>query len=154
MESVDSFIVLIHVIVGAVFAIGVAFMQTITGPAMSRIPAGEDKMKAAAIIQGRAQPAMDTAIIVQSLTAIYLLVTRWDMIGASVFFLVKISFGIIALVTANLLHFHWRGKKRRLKAAGKTDEFKNLSARTLKFEKLVLVTAPLAFILGVVFNHL
>jgi len=154
MESVDSFIVFLHIVVGAIFAITVTVVQLVVGPAMARIPAGDDKLKAAAVIQGRARPAMDIAIILQTLTAIYLLVTRWDMIGASVYLHIKISLGIIALVIANLLHFYWRGKKVRLKAEGRIEEFKALAGRALLFEKVVLVTAPATFLMGVAFNHL
>ncbi|VAX21921.1 hypothetical protein MNBD_NITROSPINAE03-48 [hydrothermal vent metagenome] len=154
MENIDSFMVFLHVVVGAIFAITVTVVQLVVGPAMARIPAGEGKLRAVAVIQGRAARAMDIAIILQSLTAIYLLITRWEMISASSYLHVKISLGIIALVTANLLHFYWRGKKQRLKAEGKMDEFKALAGRTLFFEKVVLVTAPATFLMGVAFNHL
>ncbi len=154
MENIDSFILFLHVIAGAIFAITVTVVQLVVGPAMKQIPAGAEKLKAVAILQGRVQPAMDTAIILQSLTAIYLLITRWEMISASAYLHVKISMGIIALVTANLLHFYWRGKKVRLKAEGKMDQFKALAGRTLFFEKVVLVTAPATFLMGVAFNHL
>ncbi|HEB71518.1 MAG TPA: hypothetical protein ENI77_02740 [Nitrospirae bacterium] len=154
MEGIDSFILFLHVIAGAIFAITVTVVQLVVGPAMKQIPAGAEKLKAVAILQGRVQPAMDTAIILQSLTAIYLLITRWEMISASAYLHVKISMGIIALVTANLLHFYWRGKKVRLKAEGKMDQFKALAGRTLLFEKVVLVTAPATFLMGVAFNHL
>jgi len=154
MENIDSFILFLHVVVGAIFAITVTVVQLVVGPAMKQIPAGAEKLKAVAILQGRVQPAMDTAIILQSLTAIYLLITRWEVISASAYLHVKISLGIIALVTANLLHFYWRGKKVRLKAEGKMDQFKALAGRTLLFEKVVLVTAPATFLMGVAFNHL
>lgn len=154
MENIDSFILFLHVVVGAIFAITVTVVQLVVGPAMSKIPAGADKLKAVAVIQGRARPAMDIAIILQTLTATYLLITRWDMIGGSVYLHIKVSLGIIALVMANLLHFYWRGKKVRLKAEGKIEQFKALAARTLSFEKVVLVTAPAAFLMGVAFNHL
>ncbi|VAX20608.1 hypothetical protein MNBD_NITROSPINAE04-2543 [hydrothermal vent metagenome] len=154
MENIDGFIVFLHVVVGAIFAITVTVVQLVVAPAMKQIPAGEGKLKAVAVIQGRAARAMDIAIILQSLTAVYLLITRWEMISASAYLHVKISLGIIALVTANLLHFYWRGKKARLKAEGKMDEFKALAGRTLFFEKVVLVTAPATFLMGVAFNHL
>lgn len=154
METIDSFILFLHIVVGAIFAITVMVVQLVVGPAMSRIPAGDDKQKAAAVIQNRARRAMDVAIILQSLTATYLLITRWDMIGASVYLHIKVSLGIITLVIANLLHFYWRGKKLRLKAEEKMDEFKALAARTLTFEKVILVTAPATFLMGVAFNHL
>jgi hypothetical protein len=154
MENVDSFILFVHIVVGAIFAITVTVVQTVVGPAMSKIPAGDDKLKAVAIIQSRARPAMDIAIILQTLTAIYLLITRWDMIGDSVYMHIKVSLGIIALVIANLLHFYWRGKKMRLKAEEKTDQFNKLAARMLQFEKVILFTAPIVFLMGVAFNHL
>ena len=154
MESLDSFILFLHIVVGAFFVVNVVTILTVIGPAMSKIPAGEDKLKAGKIVQGRAQPAMDTAIIIQTLTVIYLAFTRWDVIIASEWMMVKVTFGVIALTLANLLHFYWRGQKRKLKADGKMEQFTALNSRTLFLEKIVLVTAATAFLLGVAFNHL
>jgi len=150
----DSLALIIHIAVGAVFGVTIVLMQTTVGPAMARIPAGGPKSQAAAIIQGRARLAMDIAIIIQTATAVYLAVTRWGMIGQSPLLMTKVTFGIMALAAANLLHFYWRGKKARLKAAGRTEEFEALSSFTLKMEKIPLVTAPVTLILGIAWGHL
>lgn len=148
-----GFIVSLHVIVGITFAVTVLLMQAVVGPAMSRLQPGDDKQKAVSIIQGRAQPAMDAAIIIQLVTSLFLLHTSWEMIGASILLSIKVTVGMATLVLASLLHFYWRGKKRRLKASGETDKFKALSSRTLFLEKFVPAGAWLAVVMGVVFNH-
>lgn len=153
-EAMDSVIVYIHVICGAAFAVTMAVQQLVVGPAMSVIPAGDEKRKAAGIVQARARTAMDAAIIIQTVTSIILLITRWDMIAASHLMHIKIFLGVIALIFANLLHFYWRGKKRRLKERGETDRFSALNRRTLIIEKAVLAAALLAFLMGAAFNHL
>ncbi|MDH5508789.1 MAG: hypothetical protein OEZ32_00350 [Nitrospinota bacterium] len=152
--SLDSLVTTLHILGGAAFAVTVALMQTVLGPAMARIPAGERKTEAVAIIQGRARLAMDIVIVIQSLTAAYLLLTRWEMISASLWLMTKISIGTVALATALLLHFYWRGKKARLKAAGEAQRFEALSSWTLKMEGVVLAAAPTAFIMGVILGHL
>ncbi len=149
----DGFIVSLHVIVGITFAVTVLLMQAVVGPAMSRLQAGDAKQKAVSIIQGRAQPAMDSAIIIQSITSIYLIHSRWEMIGASMLLSVKVVIGVAVLILASLLHFYWRGKKRRLKARGETGKFQALSSRTLFLEKFVPAGAWLAVVMGVVVNH-
>ena len=154
METIDTLLLFLHIVFGAVMAVTVTLMQTTVGPAMAKIPAGDEKLLAVGILQRRAHRAMDIAIIVMTITAFYLAVTRWEMIGASVWLTVKVTFGIITLIVANLLHFYWKGKKKRLKATGRTEEFKALAAKTLMFEKVVLIGAPIAFLMGVIFNHL
>ncbi|MDH5637252.1 MAG: hypothetical protein OEZ04_02040 [Nitrospinota bacterium] len=151
--SLDSLVTTIHVLGGATFAVTATLMQTVVGPAMARIPAGAPKAEAAGVIQSRARLAMDIIIVIQSVTAVYLLFTRWEMISASGWLMAKITFGAVALTMALLLHFYWRGKKARLKAAGETVRFEALSSWTLKMEKVVLVAAPAAFIMGVILGH-
>ena len=153
MEIFNALILFIHIAFGAVLAVTVMLMQTTVGPAMAKIPAGDEKTEAVAILQSRAHKAMDIVIIVMTITALYLIVARWEMIGASVWLMVKITFGIITLTVANLLHFYWKGKKKRLKQEGRTEEFTALSAKTMMFEKIVLVGAPITFLMGIAFNH-
>lgn len=154
MDMMDSVIVFIHVICGAAFAVTMTVQQLVVGPAMSVIPAGPEKRKAAGIVQGRARTAMDVAIIIQVVTSVILFMTRWDMIAASHLLHMKMFLGVIALTFASLLHFYWRGKKRRLKERGETEKFSALGRRTLIIEKFVLAAALLTFLLGVGFNHL
>lgn len=154
METIDTLLLFIHIAFGAVFAVTVTLMQTTVGPAMSRIPAGDEKAQAVGILQSRAHRAMDIVIIVMTITALYLIVARWEIIGASVWLMIKITFGVITLAIANLLHFYWRGKKKKLKSARRQDEFTALSRKTLMFEKVVLMGAPITFLMGVAFNHL
>ncbi len=150
----DSLIVYIHIVCGMLFGVTLIIMQLVTGPAMGKIKPGEDKEQAVAIIQGRAHITMDIVIVIQSITVIYLLITRWDMIGANLTLHIKSTLGITALVLANLLHFYWRGKKRRLKAEGAMEQFQALSRRTMNIERVVLVCAALTILLAVGFNHL
>ena len=154
MISADSAIFTIHVLAGAAFGVTVPLMQLVVNPAMAKIPAGEPKALAAAVIQSRARVAVDIIILIQILTALYLLAARWSMIGQSPWLMAKITLGATALVIAGLLHFYWRGKKTRLKAQGKDEEFSALSAWTMKMEKIVLVTVPATWIMGVIWSHL
>jgi len=149
----DEVVVFIHVICGAAFVVTMAMMQLVVGPAMSRLPASEDKLKVVAVIQGRAQPAMDIVIIILIVTAAYLVTSKWALVAANHWLHIKLSFGAFALTLAALLHFYWRGKKKRLKTEGLTEQFQALSKRTMTLEKVVLVTAWITFLMGVAFNH-
>jgi len=139
---------------GTILVMTLVLMQLVVAPAMSKISNGEEKQLAAGVIQGRWHPVVDAAIIVQSLTAVYLMVTRWELIGQEHILHVKVTFGITALVMANLLHFYYRGKKRRLKTAGEMERLAVLSKRTATMEKVTLVTAAVTWLLAVTFNHL
>ena len=150
----DHLLFTIHALAGAAFGVMVLAMQLVVNPAMAKIPAGEPKNLAAAVIGSRARVAVDILIVLQTLTAMYLLHARWAMIAASPWLMAKVTAGATALALANLLHFYWRGKKLRLKAAGKTEEFNALSAFTMKMEKIVLMTVPAAWIMGVLWSHL
>lgn len=152
--TLDSIITVVHILGGAAFAVTIILMQTVVSPAMAKIPAGQPKAMAAEIIQGRARLAMDIVILLQSATALYLLATKWNMIWASFWLGAKVAAGATALFTASLLHFYWRGKKARLKQAGETGKFEALSAFTLKMEKVALVLAPTAFVMGIIWGHL
>ncbi len=153
METLDSFILVTHIIFGAAFVFTMAAIQIVTGPALSKISPGQEKQKAARIVQTRAAPAMDFAIIVMDMTAAYLLYSRWDEIGAALWLHIKTTFGFTALLIANLLHFYWRSKKKRLKAEGADEAFSKLSRRTLLLEKVVLTCAAITFLMGVTYNH-
>ncbi len=154
MDGFYGIVLLIHVLTGAIFVMTLVIMQIVVGPAMGKVPASEGKTAAQGVIQKRWVPVIDAAIIIQSVTALIILIERWDMIAASPLLHVKITFGIIALVLANLLHFYWRGKKQKLKREGKTEEFKKLNQLTMFLEKAALVFAVATFVLAVSFNHL
>lgn len=153
METLDNVVLFLHIVFGAAFATAVLLMQLVVGPAMSKLSPGEEKQNASKVIQKRAQRAIDVVIVVMTVTAIYLAITRWDIIVGEHLLHIKITFGITALIVANLLHFYFRGKKNRLKAAGKEEAFLALSRKTLFLEKFVLISVPAAFLLGVTFNH-
>ena len=151
--SVDHIIFITHALAGAAFGVMVLVMQTVINPAMAKIPAGEPKNQAGAIVVGRARLAVDILIVGQTITAFYLLATRWSLIGGHPWLMAKVALGGTALALANLLHFYWRGKKMRLKAAGKTEEFAALAAFTMRLEKIVLIAVPGAWIMGVIWSH-
>lgn len=154
MAGFYGIVLLLHILGGTIFVMTLIIMQIVVAPAMGKVPAGEGKAAAQGVIQKRWVPVIDTVIIIQSVTAPIILIERWDMIAASPLLHVKITFGVIALVLANLLHFYWRGKKQKLKREGKTEEFKKLNRLTMFLEKATLVCAAAAFVLAVSFNHL
>jgi len=86
-------------------------------------------------------------------TALFFMVTRWEWIAASTILHVKVTTGIIALSFANVLHFYFRGKKRRLKAAGETEKLSRTNKLTQVMEKVVLVTGAATFLLALFLNH-
>lgn len=143
-----------HVIAGIILVMTLVIMQLVVGPAIARLPNGEDKKSVLSVIQSRWHPVVDIVIIIQSITALYFLVTRWRVIGASPILHFKVTFGIIALVCANALHFYYRGFKRKLSATNQKERLASVSKLTRYMEKVVLVTGGAAFLLGVTFNHL
>ncbi len=149
----DNLIVVTHIVCGAVLFMTAIIMQLVTGPALSRTDDGEGKRSAQEYIQKRWMPFVDGVIILLTLTALYLIATRMEMIGASLLLTVKVTLGATVLTLANLMHFYWRNKKRSLKESGDDDAFKNLSKQTAIYEKMILTLAPLTFLLGVIFNH-
>jgi len=142
-----------HVISGTILVMTLVIMQLVIGPAMARLTNGDEKKSAVSVIQRRWHPVVDAVIIVQSVTALYFLVTRWQIIGTTPILHFKVTFGIIALVCANALHFYYRGFKRRLSATGQKERLARINKLTRYMEKVVLVTGVSAFLLGVIFNH-
>jgi hypothetical protein len=128
-------------------------MQTVFAPALSNIAAGEAKNNAMNVIKTRLHTAIDIVIILQIITAMYLLHARSQMIAHNPLLMAKAGFGIVALGTAGYLHFYLRGKKIRTKQAGDMPLFSSLSARSLWLEKVVLLCAPIAYLIAVYFNH-
>ena len=129
-------------------------MQLVVGPALGKLSAGPEKDAALAVIQGRWRPVIDTTIVILTITALYLLITKWGLIAFNPLLLVKISFGLMTLFLANLLHFYFRGVKRRLTAKGKTDSLADINRLTLIMERVALVTGAITFLLGLTFNHI
>jgi len=150
----ENYVVFVHAILGAAFVMTMTVMQGVVGPAMKRMANCPDKALGAAVIQARAQKAMDIVIALMIVTVLYMLHAKWELIRPNPLLHTKISFGLTALTLAALLHFYWRGKKRRLKEAGETARFESLSRMTLALEKVVLACAWVAFLLAIGFNHL
>ena len=154
VHPMDSTIVFIHILAGTILVSMSSIMQLIVGPAISHLSEGADKKQVNEKLKNKRNPIMDTAIIIQIVTALYLLHSRVNMILSEPIMIVKAVSGIIALSLAFSAHFYFRNKKIKLQQAGFTEEFKSLNEKTRIIEKLVLVFAMLAFILGVYFNHM
>ena len=129
-------------------------MQLIVGPAVSVLPDSKDKKNLTDKLKKRRIPVMDGAIIVQILTAMYLVYSRWNMIISEPIMRVKALFGAIALTLAFLTHFYYRNKKNQLEKAGEQAALSLLNKRTKVMEKAVLVCGFIAYILGIYFNHM
>ena len=153
MEHLPKIVVFAHIIAANMFVMTLVIMQLVVNPAMAKIPAGPGKEAAVAFIQGRWHPVVDAAIITLDITGLFLLVTRLWIIGASPILHIKTSFGAVALICANLLHFYFRSHKRKLKAEGRMDRLARITRITSYMEKTALVTGVLAFLFGATFNH-
>ena len=153
MENLMGTMVFLHVLFGVVLAMTLIIMQLVINPALANIPAGADKQNFAAVVQKRWHPVVDIAIIVLTLTALFFLHARWAEIIASSILPIKAITGIIALSCANLLHFYYRGKKRKLKAAGETEKLAKATALTTKLEKVALIFGATTFLLALFYNH-
>ena len=145
--------VFIHVIGGVILVMTLVIMQLVVTPAMSKLPAGPEKQSAALVIQTRWHPVVDVVIITQTVTAIYFIVSQWQWIVVSHILHIKMAFGIVTLLLANLLHFYFRGKKRRLKAEGKTESLQKTVTLTGRMEKVVLIAGAVTFLLALFLNH-
>ena len=143
----------IHIIGGVILVMTLVIMQLIVSPALSKLPPGPEKQSAAMVIQVRWHPVVDVVIITQTVTAIYLIVYQLDWLTESLLLQVKVTFGIVTLLFANLLHFYFRGKKRRLKAEGKTEKFQKAVTLTGRMEKVVLAAGAATFLLALFLNH-
>lgn len=149
----DSLVVVIHIIAGAFLAIIAPTMQLAIGPGLKKMPPSPGKEAGVAFLKKRVQTTQDVVIVVMLLTVGHLLHSRWEMIGGNHLLETKILFGGAALVVAAFLHFYYRGKKERVKASGDADGFARMNALSAKLEKVVLIGAPTAFLLGVWFGH-
>ncbi|MBI5179332.1 MAG: hypothetical protein HZA04_08775 [Nitrospinae bacterium] len=153
MDTLMSIVIFFHVIAATMFAMTLIIMQLVVSPALAKIPGGPEKEAASAVIQNRWHPIVDTVIIILDITGLILLLTRWHLIGTNIILHVKVTFGIIALLCANLLHFYYRGYKRKLKAQGNVERLAAINRLTEILEKTALITGVLAFISGITFNH-
>jgi hypothetical protein len=153
MESIYGLVVFIHVICASALTLTLIIMQLVIGPALEQLPDGEQKQAVTSVIQGRWHPVVDVVILLLTLTALYLLVAQWRLIGTTPILHIKVTFGIITLVCVNGLHFYFRGFKRKLKAEGKIERLKDITRLTRLMEKTALIFGPLTFLVGVLFNH-
>jgi len=150
----DSVIIFIHVVAGTVLVSMSSIMQLIVGPAINLLPNGPEKKLVTDKLKKRRVPIMDGAIIIQILTAMYLVHARWHMIISERVMIIKGLSGIVALSLAFSAHFYFRGKKNKLQAAGKLDELNLLNKKTRFIEPLVLLFGAIAYFLGIYFNHM
>ncbi|MDH4261975.1 MAG: hypothetical protein OEV78_02910 [Spirochaetia bacterium] len=150
----DSIIVFVHIIAGTVLVSMSSIMQLIVGPAVSLLTDSNQKKLVTEKLKKRRVPVMDGAIIIQIMTAMYLVHARWNMILSEPVMRVKALSGIIALSLAFSAHFYFRNKKNKLMTAGKTAELKTLNEKTRFIEPLVLVFGAIAYVIGIYFNHM
>lgn len=150
----DELVVFLHIICGTILVITLLIMQLAIGPALAKIPGGKEKKDALAVIHRRWRPVVDIAIIILTLSALYLLFTRWIMIVSMPLFYIKLPFAVITLFLANALHFYYRRVKQKLIAQGKKERLDNVNRLTMMMERIALVTGTITFLLGISFNHL
>lgn len=149
----DSLFVVAHLVAGAILAVIAPVMQLAVGPGLKKIPGSPEKEVGVAHLKKRVQRTQDLVIVVMLVTVAYLLHSRWEMIAGNHLLETKILFGGAALLVASFMHFFYRAKKERVKASGDMERFKKMNALSQKLEKVVLVGAPTAFLLGVWFGH-
>jgi len=153
MDWLMDIAIFVHVLCGVLLAMTLIIMQLVVNPAMAKIPAGDGKLQAAAVIQGRWHPVVDGAIILLTATALLFFTVRWDEIVASHILHLKVTTGIITLTAASLLHFYFRGVKKRLKANGETEKLAKVNTFTSKLEKTALIFGFLTFLSALFYNH-
>ncbi|MDH5542922.1 MAG: hypothetical protein OEY64_08160 [Nitrospinota bacterium] len=153
MNYLFDIAIFVHVLSGIILAMTLIIMQLVVNPALSKIPAGNEKMQAAAVIQGRWHPIVDVSIILLTLTAVFFFAVRWEEIVASPLLHLKITCGIITLAAANLLHFYFRGVKKKLKSKGETEKLAKVNALTAKLEKTALIFGAITFVCALLYNH-
>jgi len=154
MSILESVILYLHIIAGFAMLAFTSIMQLIVGPAMSKISASEEKKSALNVLKKRRQPIVDTAIIIQTVTGLHFLHSRWALILESPVLLVKVFFGVVALSIANMLHFYFRRKKAKMQEAGETDRLAKLQSILSKLEKVVLISVAITVLLAVYYNHM
>lgn len=150
----DGLIIFIHLVSATILVMTLVLMQLVIGPAISKIPDANHRRLAQDVIKGRWHPVVDAVIIILSVTGLFMLVTRWRLIGADQLLHVKVTLGIITLACANLLHFYYRGLKRRLASGNETERLASINRLTIRLEKVTLVTGIITFLLAITFNHL
>jgi uncharacterized membrane protein len=151
--SLYGLAVFAHVIGGTILVMTLVIMQLVVGPATARMADGEDKKQIVTAIQVKWHPVVDAAIIALTLTAIYFIVSQWQWIVVSHVLHIKMAFGIVTLACANMLHFYYRGKKRRLKAVGELEKLAKAGRLTQVMEKVVLVAGAVTYLLALFLNH-
>jgi len=154
MENLYGIVVVIHLMAASTLVMTLVIMQLVVSVALSKITNQEDKQNAMAVIQTRWHPVVDIAIILLTLTGPYLLMINWSLIGTDLYLHVKVAFGLATLIIANLLHFYFRGKKRRLKANGEMERLQKMSKLTGRLERIALYVGVVAFLMGITYNHL
>jgi len=152
MDELDRIIVILHIVAGGALVFFSGTMQWIVGPVVGTIPPSE-RSAGQAIIRRRAEPLMKIAILIQTASALYLLVTRWGWIVSDFALAIKVLAGGGALLLANLLHFVVRQFKMKLAASGESARLNRLNRRVRVLEKLVLTGGAVAFLTGVILNH-
>ena len=156
MEYLDRIILIMHIFLGAMLFMLAGIMQLIVGPIIGKIENSDDRNKASGVIKRRVEPLIRTIIIMMTLSALYLLYSRWANIGTSSLIWVKIIFGGTALIFANLLHFYFRPIKMNLKISEQNEDvakLNKLNKVTFYMEKVVLAGSVFAFFMGVLYNH-
>jgi hypothetical protein len=150
----NSFTIFIHIIAGTILVSLSAIMQLIVGPAVSEITDAKTKTAVNDKLKKIRIPIMDSAIVIQIITAIYLLYARWNMIETETVMQIKAVTGIAALSLASLAHFYLRGKKIRLEKANMMEELGVLNKKSRVVERFVLGFAAITYLLGVYYNHM
>lgn len=152
--SVDGLVVGIHVLTAFAFVFTTVYMQLLMAKVMKRIPDGPGKQDAAAFIQNRFHPIVDSILLVLGFTALYLGIQNWDRIIEETLLQIKILFGLGSLASAYSVHFYLRFKKRRLAKSGENpDRLSRLTRRISILEKVAMKAGIVTLLFGIYINH-
>lgn len=147
-------IVGLHVITAFAFVYTTVYMQLLMSRVMKRFPDGPGKQEAAALIQKKVHPIVDSVIIVLAGTALYLASRNGNRILHDPVFTVKVLFGVLSLGSAFSVHFFFRYAKRALVASGAGPErLLPLNKRIRILEMIAMKAGVVALLLGVYANH-
>ena len=153
MELLQDITITTHVICASLLVITMIIMQLVVGPALSKLPP-EERVKAQQVIQQKWHPIVDGTIIVLTITAIALAVWRFHQIGQDTWLHYKVSFGIVALICANTVHFYIRGQKRKMKEIGDEERLAAFTRFGSIAERGALIFGGITYVMGMFFNHL
>ncbi|MFW2331539.1 MAG: hypothetical protein ACN4E2_04510 [Nitrospinota bacterium] len=151
--SIDTLVILVHIFFGTAFLFTMIVTQLVIKDIMGLFPESEKKESAKKIMGRRIRGSMDATIIIMTITALYFLHSRLDLLFASNILFVKALVGGSALLIALFLHFVLRPIKVRAIASGNKNRMMVLNKLAPRLERTAMFFAFITVLLAIYFNH-